>query len=172
MELEGLRGRLVLHFAEADQFCPAPAREAILAALAERPGTEGYVYTGVDHAFARPAGHHYDKPAALLAYERTIAALRRTLGPDYNLSALWEEHIRHEFATRDVRATTATMVPEPYVNFRRLRPDRSLALSGLQGGAQATDPLHGPGPGAGRYQRQLGVAGLDLIAGDRRGRRR
>lgn len=115
-ELEGLSGRLVLHFAEADQFCPAPAREAILAALAERPGTEGYVYPGVDHAFARPAGHHYDKPAALLAHERTIAALRRTIGPDYNLSALWEEHIRHEFDTRDVPATMATMVPEPYVN--------------------------------------------------------
>ncbi|MDT4821873.1 hypothetical protein FQZ97_550620 [compost metagenome] len=52
----------------------------------------------------------------MLAHERTIAALRRTLGPDYNLSDLWEEHIRHEFDTRDVPATMATMVAEPYVN--------------------------------------------------------
>lgn len=115
-ELEGLQGRLVLHLAELDGFCPAPAREAIVAALAQRPGTEAYVYPGVDHAFARPAGHHYHKPSALLAHERSIAALRRIIGPDYNLSDLWEEHIRHEFDTRDVPATMATMVPEPYVN--------------------------------------------------------
>lgn len=115
-ELEGLQGRLVLHLAELDGFCPAPAREAIVAALRQRPGTEAYVYPGVDHAFARPAGHHYHKPSALLAHERSIAALRRTIGPDYNLSDLWEEHIRHEFDTRDVPATMATMVPEPYVN--------------------------------------------------------
>jgi len=33
-----------------------------------------------------------------------------------NLVALWEEHCRCEFETRDVNATMATMVPEPYVN--------------------------------------------------------
>jgi len=115
-ELEGLTGRLVLHFAELDQFCQADAREAIITALNQKPATEAYVYPGVDHAFARPAGDHFHKPSALLAHERSIAALRRTIGPDYNLSALWEEHIRHEFDTRDVPATMATMVPEPYVN--------------------------------------------------------
>ncbi|MDX5930609.1 ester cyclase [Acidiphilium acidophilum] len=35
---------------------------------------------------------------------------------DHNLEALWEEHCRHEFETRDVDATMATMVAEPYVN--------------------------------------------------------
>lgn len=34
----------------------------------------------------------------------------------YDLAALWEEHCRHEFATRDVDATMRTMVDEPYVN--------------------------------------------------------
>jgi carboxymethylenebutenolidase len=33
-----------------------------------------------------------------------------------DLVALWEEHCRHEFSTRDVDATMATMVHEPYVN--------------------------------------------------------
>lgn len=33
-----------------------------------------------------------------------------------DLVALWEEHCRHEFETRDVNATMATMVAEPYVN--------------------------------------------------------
>lgn len=115
-ELEGLRGRLVLHIPELDDFCPPPAREAIVQALARLPRTEAYVYPGVGHAFARPAGAHYDKSSALLAHERSIATLRRVLGPDYNLSALWEEHIRHEFDTRDVPATMATMVDQPYVN--------------------------------------------------------
>lgn len=35
---------------------------------------------------------------------------------NYDLSALWDEHCRHEFGTRDVDATMVTMVSEPYVN--------------------------------------------------------
>ena len=38
------------------------------------------------------------------------------IGPNFDLSALWDEHVRHEFDTRDVAATMATMVAEPYVN--------------------------------------------------------
>ena len=36
--------------------------------------------------------------------------------PGHDLVALWETHCRHEFETRDVDATMATMVGEPYVN--------------------------------------------------------
>lgn len=116
-ELEGLQGRrLVLHVAGNDGFCPDPARDAIFAAASAAQNVETYLYPGVDHAFARPNGHHYNKPAALMAHERTVAALRRSIGPQFDLSALWEEHIRHEFDTRDVPATMATMVAEPYVN--------------------------------------------------------
>jgi carboxymethylenebutenolidase len=35
---------------------------------------------------------------------------------DHDLAALWEAHCRHEFETRDVDATMASMVDEPYVN--------------------------------------------------------
>lgn len=115
-ELEGLTGRLVLHIAEQDDFCPAEARDAITTALADIPAAEAYVYPGVGHAFARPAGDHFDKAAARLAHERSVTALRRMIGPDYDLATLWEEHVRHEFDTRDVPATMATMVDEPYVN--------------------------------------------------------
>jgi carboxymethylenebutenolidase len=34
----------------------------------------------------------------------------------HDLAALWEEHCRHEFETRDVDATMATMIDQPYVN--------------------------------------------------------
>ncbi|MDG5496933.1 dienelactone hydrolase family protein [Niveispirillum sp. BGYR6] len=114
--LAGLKGRLVLHIAGEDAYCPAPAREAIQAAAAGNPKVEIFVYPGVDHAFARPAGDHYNRAAALLAHERSITALRPVIGPHYNLSALWDEHVRHEFDTRNVPDTMATMVAEPYVN--------------------------------------------------------
>ncbi|MGJ0507945.1 MAG: ester cyclase [Methylocystis sp.] len=35
---------------------------------------------------------------------------------DTDLAALWDEHCRYEFETRDVDATMATMVASPYVN--------------------------------------------------------
>ena len=38
------------------------------------------------------------------------------LVPQYDLEALWEEHCRYEFETRDVDATMATMIDAPYVN--------------------------------------------------------
>ena len=35
---------------------------------------------------------------------------------DHDLVTLWEAHCRYEFETRDVDATMATMVAQPYVN--------------------------------------------------------
>ncbi len=115
-EAANIRGRLVLHFAEDDKFCPAPARDAIFAALQARPNVELYLYQGVDHAFARPASEHYDKPSALVAHERSVAAFRKAIGPQFDLSALWDKHCEYEFGTRNVDDTMATMVAQPYVN--------------------------------------------------------
>src|SRR5580692_9502222 len=36
--------------------------------------------------------------------------------PQLDLSVLWDEHTKHEFATRDTEATLATMVEDAYVN--------------------------------------------------------
>src|ERR1700675_3116797 len=36
--------------------------------------------------------------------------------PQPDLSALWDEHTKHEFTTRDTEATLATMVEDAYVN--------------------------------------------------------
>jgi len=107
---------LVLHFAADDKFVPEAAREQIRAAFAGNQDVEIHVYPGVDHAFARPGGHAYNKPAAVMAHSRSIALFRRVMGPHLDLSALWDAHTYHEFATRDVDATMATMVQEPYVN--------------------------------------------------------
>jgi len=107
---------LVLHFAAEDKFVPEAAREQVKAAFAGNPAAEIYVYPGVDHAFARPGGHAYNKPAAMMAHSRSIALFRRAMGPHLDLSALWDQHCYHEFVTRDVDATMATMVAMPYVN--------------------------------------------------------
>jgi carboxymethylenebutenolidase len=115
-EADKIRQPLVLHFAGADKFCPPEARARIIAALGGNPLVATYVYEGQDHAFATPGRDHYSKPATMMAYSRSLAALRRVLGPVYNLEHLWDMHCYHEFATRDVNATMATMVAQPYVN--------------------------------------------------------
>jgi carboxymethylenebutenolidase len=108
--------RLVLHFAGNDAHCGPDARARIIGALQGQPGVSLHVYPGVDHAFARRGSPHFDRAAAAQAHERTIRALRRAIGPDYDLEALWEEHLRLEFDARDADATMTTMVAEPYVN--------------------------------------------------------
>jgi carboxymethylenebutenolidase len=115
-EAPKIKGRLVLHFAELDGYCDAAARAAITEALAPNKRIEIYTYPGVEHAFARIGGMHFDKLASMMAQQRTIATLKRELGPDYDLSALWDKHCEYEFGTRNVEDTMATMVAEPYVN--------------------------------------------------------
>ena len=107
---------LLLHIAELDKFCPPEARAQIVAALSGRAGITLHVYPGMDHAFARVGGEHFHRPSALLAHERSIAALKAAIGPHFDLSALWDKHCEYEFGARDVDATMATMVAQPYVN--------------------------------------------------------
>lgn len=115
-EMSNVKGRLVIHLAALDHFTP-PEKQAQIQQAAQALGNvQCYIYEGVDHAFARPGSEHLHKPSAKFAHERSVTALHDSIGPRYDLVALWEEHIRHEFDTRDVPATMATMVAEPYVN--------------------------------------------------------
>jgi carboxymethylenebutenolidase len=41
---------------------------------------------------------------------------RKSRRPEERLRQLWEEHVRHEFATHDTEETLATMVEDAYVN--------------------------------------------------------
>jgi carboxymethylenebutenolidase len=109
---------LVLHFAEKDPQIPPEAVRRIREAFSGRAAAEIaiYVYPGAAPGFDRPTKPTYDKQAAGLAHSRSIALLRRAMGPHYDLEALWEMHTTCEFATRDVAATMRTMVAEPYVN--------------------------------------------------------
>lgn len=81
-EARMIRGPLLLHVAEKDSFCPPEAQKEIREALADHPKVTIETYPGCDHAFARPGGEHYDREAALLAEERTLAHLARWLAPN------------------------------------------------------------------------------------------
>lgn len=107
---------MVLHFAGRDRLVPPEAVEKIRARFAGRHDVEVYVYPGVDHAFASPGRHSFDPQASGMAHTRSLALLRRVMGPHYDLNALWEAHRACEFELRDADATIATMVEEPYVN--------------------------------------------------------
>lgn len=74
---------VVFHFAGADQFVPPEAVARVRDAIGGRAGIEIYEYPDVDHAFYnKNRADVYDKPSAMMAHSRTIAALRRVLGPD------------------------------------------------------------------------------------------
>ena len=107
---------MVFHYGAEDGGIPLTQVEAVKAAFAGREDVEFYVYPGAGHGFACPERSSFDKPSTMMAHSRTIALLRRVLGPHYDLSGLWEKHTEYEFGSRDVDATMKTMVASPYVN--------------------------------------------------------
>lgn len=70
---------LLMHIAEKDKFVPPEAQKKILDALLNKPGITLHVYQGVDHAFARVGGEHYDAPMAETANDRTRRHLKAHL---------------------------------------------------------------------------------------------
>ncbi|RMD86684.1 MAG: dienelactone hydrolase family protein [Alphaproteobacteria bacterium] len=79
-EASSIAGNLMLHIAEEDGFVDKEAQARIHAALDAHPRVVIHDYPGVDHAFARPGGAHYDPAAAKLANARTAQFFRRHLG--------------------------------------------------------------------------------------------
>lgn len=107
---------IMFHWGANDAEISAATREAIRAAMAHHDHAEFYVYADAGRDFACDRAPGYHRFSARLAHSRTIGLLRWTLGPRYDLGALWEQHAACEFAQHDVDATMRTMVPEPYVN--------------------------------------------------------
>jgi len=70
-EVADIRRPLLMHVAENDKFVPPAVREKILRGIAKNQHIGAEIYPGVEHAFARPQGVHYDAGAAALAQTRT-----------------------------------------------------------------------------------------------------
>lgn len=115
-EMKNVSCPMLFHLGENDDKVPADARLALDAAVAPHNHITSHSYADCGHSFVSPTRTSYNKPAAMIAYSRTLALLRKVMGPVYDLSMLWEKHTEYEFASRDVDATMATMVAEPYVN--------------------------------------------------------
>ncbi|MGH9767416.1 MAG: dienelactone hydrolase family protein [Blastocatellia bacterium] len=118
-EVRNLSNPLMLHIARKDQYCSPEARAKIHAALDSNPLVTLHDYADQDHAFARVGGAHFDAASAELANLRTLEFFVRNLNSGaapINLSALWDDHVKYEFGTRDTEETLKTMVEDAYVN--------------------------------------------------------
>ncbi len=74
-----IKAALLLHYAELDQRVNAgwPAYEAALKAAGVE--YEAFIYPGVNHGFHNDTTPRYDKAAAELSWERTIAFFKKKL---------------------------------------------------------------------------------------------
>ncbi|MFN4260375.1 MAG: dienelactone hydrolase family protein [Gemmataceae bacterium] len=115
-EANHIRCPLVLHFGAQDHLIPAEAVEQLKAKFAPRPDVSILVYPHAGHGFYLPGRASYHKPSAQMAHSPTIGLLRRVLGPQFDLNALWDKHCEMEFTVRDAEETMKTMVAQPYVN--------------------------------------------------------
>lgn len=64
---------LLLHVASEDSFVNKEAQAAMKPGLSAQPQIQLHVYEGLDHAFARQGGQHFDAAGAALAHERTMS---------------------------------------------------------------------------------------------------
>lgn len=78
-EAASIKKPLMLHIAEEDKFVNKDAQAKIKEDLASHPNVTIHSYAGVNHAFARINGEHYNKGAAVFANKRTTAFFRDTL---------------------------------------------------------------------------------------------
>ena len=78
-EAEQIKTPLMIHLGEDDEYIPAPAQTAIIAALADNPLAHVFTYPGCKHAFARYRGSHYAAAAAALANGRSAEFFERHL---------------------------------------------------------------------------------------------
>lgn len=79
-EASNITKPLLLHIAEQDQFVSKEAQAEIKEGLAGKDLITIHGYAGMDHAFARVGGEHYDEAAAALANGRSEAFLKANLG--------------------------------------------------------------------------------------------
>lgn len=107
---------VAFHCGERDAKTPDEPVQQVMKVCGNWPDLSIYRYPSAGCGFFHPGRESYDSSSASIARSRTIELLRRMMGPRYDLEALWEKHCEYEFETRDVDATMATMVPEPYVN--------------------------------------------------------
>lgn len=79
-EAGNIKKPVMLHVAEQDEFVDHVAQAEMHKGLDDNPLVTLHDYPGMDHAFARVGGAHYDRPNADLANERTLEFFNTNLG--------------------------------------------------------------------------------------------
>lgn len=79
-EAANIQAPTLLHVAEEDEFVDKTAQQKIRDGLANHPQVTVYSYPGVQHAFARNNGVHFDAASAQLANQRTADLFKSVLG--------------------------------------------------------------------------------------------
>ncbi len=108
-----LRCPMVVHFGVQDDPASAQAVKKLRAALTKIGDVTVFAYADASAGFYVPGHASFQHLASQLAHARTIALLRRTLGPHYNLEAVWDAHLEWEFSKVDAEGTLTTMIAEP-----------------------------------------------------------
>jgi carboxymethylenebutenolidase len=78
-DAHGINKPLLMHIAGEDKFVSHEAQAQIKAGLQGNSAIEIHSYAGVEHAFARGNGMHYNEEAATLANGRTADFLKKNL---------------------------------------------------------------------------------------------
>jgi carboxymethylenebutenolidase len=78
-EFDKIEAPLMLHIAEQDEYLTEEAVEKILDGVEESDWIDAFIYPGVQHAFARVGGVHFDARAATIANGRTAEILAELL---------------------------------------------------------------------------------------------
>lgn len=78
-EADRITAPTLLHIAEEDKFVPPEVQRQLQDGLKDHPAVTLFSYAGMDHAFARHNGTHFDAEAAALAEGRSRDLLRASL---------------------------------------------------------------------------------------------
>lgn len=104
---------MIFHVGDSDDKIPASSRAALADAVAENSQLSMHTYAGCGHSFVSPGRPSYNNDDGLLPDSGCVA---HSDGPDLQPLGAVGKHTEYEFDSRDVDATMATMVAEPYVN--------------------------------------------------------
>jgi carboxymethylenebutenolidase len=116
INLANLPCPIVFQFGTLNAPESAATAEKLSGNLDSLNGDRVYAWPEAAPGFSLPGHAAFDSRVDSLAHSRTLEIIRRVVGPHYDYVALFAEHIRHEFNTRDVDSTMATMIDAPYVN--------------------------------------------------------
>ncbi len=114
-KVNNIKGKVVLHFAQIDEYISLDDVNKIKAAFGGRPDCQIYYYPGTQHGFncdERPSYNHIN---AQIAYARSLDALRLNIGPTLDLNQTWQDFENKALKSSSIDEIAAMLTPESYI---------------------------------------------------------